>query len=66
MYACSRTNLGFARNTLGKIYFLPDRAGEKRLFAKFLLNSFFSKFAPLTNYLTDSDAEFNDETKSVM
>jgi hypothetical protein len=34
--------------------------------AKFLLNSFLSKLAPLTNYITDSDAELNDETKSVM
>ncbi len=40
--------------------------GKETLPATFLLNSFLSKLAPLTNYITDSDAELNDETESVM
>jgi len=41
--------------------------GKETLPATFLLNSFLSKskLAPLTNYITDSDAELNDETESV-
>jgi hypothetical protein len=30
------------------------------------LNSFLSKFAPLTNYTTDSDTKLNNETESVI
>jgi hypothetical protein len=32
----------------------------------FLLNSFLSKLAPLTTQISDSDAELNDKTESVM
>jgi hypothetical protein len=34
--------------------------------ATFLLNFFLSKLAPLTNQISDSDAELNNETESVM
>jgi hypothetical protein len=40
-----------------------DLPGDKEtLPAKFLLNSFLSKLAPLTHYITDSDAELNEKT----
>ena len=40
--------------------------GLSNLPATFLLNSFLSKLAPLTTQISDSDAELNDETESVM
>ncbi len=59
------------------IFFPPEKpkmfAGEEvmtggyeTLPAKFLLNSFFSKLAPLTNYITDLVSSFNSASESVM
>jgi len=40
--------------------------GLSPLPAKFLLNSFLSKLAPLTNYITDLVSSFNSASESVM
>ena len=44
-----------------------NRPGDKEtLPAKFLLNSFLSKLAPLTNYITDLVSSFNSASESGM
>ncbi len=43
-----------------------EAGAKETLPATFLLNSFLSKIAPLTNYITDSDKKMDDETESVM
>jgi len=45
---------------------LPYTGGEETLPAKFLLNSFLSKLAPLTNYIKDLVSSFNSASESGM
>jgi hypothetical protein len=51
-------------NEIVRIWGLTHTRSVSNLPATFLLNSFLSKLAPLTNYITDSVSSFNSASES--